>query len=84
MRCPSYEPQHGPGGVEEIEPEWSAYLVESLDDRLAADYDAEVSFSRKDAGQECRRTREFHRRIQRYLLLKGITLRELRTGPRRG
>ena len=30
----------------EIEPEWSAYLVESLDDRLAADYDAETSFSK--------------------------------------
>lgn len=68
----------------EIEPEWSAYLVESLDDRLAADYDAEVSFSRKDAKQECRRTREFLRRIQRYLLHKGITTRELRIGPRPG
>lgn len=27
----------------EIEPEWSAYLVESLDDRLAADYSKPLS-----------------------------------------
>ena len=67
----------------EIEPEWSAYLVESLDDRLAADYDTEVSFSRKDARQECRRTREFLRRIQRYLLENGLTNQDLRKGPRR-
>ena len=33
----------------EIEPEWSAYLTASLDDRLAADYDVETSFSRRDA-----------------------------------
>ena len=29
----------------EIEPEWSAYLIESLDDRLAADYDVETNSS---------------------------------------
>ena len=28
----------------EMESEWSAYLTESLDDRLAADYDVEISF----------------------------------------
>ncbi len=38
----------------EIEPEWSAYLVESLDDRLAADYDVEAVFSREEARSECR------------------------------
>lgn len=43
----------------EMEKEWSAHLVESLDDRLAADYDAEVSFSREDARHQCRRGREF-------------------------
>ena len=36
----------------EIEPEWSAHLVESLDDRLAADYDVETSFSREEAQSE--------------------------------
>ena len=41
----------------EIEPEWSAYLVESLDDRLAADYDVETDFSKEDAKSECRRSR---------------------------
>ena len=36
----------------EIEPEWSAHLVESLDDRLAADYDVETSFSREETQSE--------------------------------
>jgi uncharacterized protein (UPF0332 family) len=62
----------------EIEPEWSAYLVESLDDRLAADYDVESSFSREDAKSECRRSREFLSRIRRYLLKKGFKEIELR------
>ena len=62
----------------EIEPEWSAYLVESLDDRLAADYDVESSFSREDAKSECRRNREFLSRIRRYLLKKGFKEIELR------
>lgn len=31
----------------EIEAEWSAYLTESLDDRLAADYDVETYFSKQ-------------------------------------
>ena len=43
----------------EIEPEWSAYLTASLDDRLAADYDVETSFSEEDTRSECRRSREF-------------------------
>src|SRR5215813_7570239 len=30
-----------------IEPEWSAYLTASLDDRFAADYDVETYFSKK-------------------------------------
>jgi len=62
----------------EIEPEWSAYLIESLDDRLAADYDVESDFSKKDAKDECRRSREFLSRIRRYLLKKGLKERELR------
>lgn len=68
----------------EIEPEWSAYLVESLDDRLAADYDAEASFSAKDARLECRRSREFLNRIRRFLTSNGIKPSELRTRPRSG
>ena len=62
----------------EIEPEWSAYLIESLDDRVAADYDVETDFSKKDAKDECRRSREFLSRIRRYLLKKGLKERELR------
>ena len=62
----------------EIEPERSAYLIESLDDRLAADYDVETDFSKKDAKDECRRSREFLSRIRRYLLKKGLKEKELR------
>jgi uncharacterized protein (UPF0332 family) len=62
----------------ELEPEWSAHLGESQDDRLAADYDAEVAFSQEDARHEYRRAREFLRRIRQYLLTKGLTAHELR------
>ena len=62
----------------EIEPEWSAYLTESLDDRLAADYDVETIFSKSDASSECRRTAEFLKRIKYYLLKNGLKQTELR------
>jgi hypothetical protein len=42
----------------EIEPEWSAYLTASLDDRYAADYDVETYFS-KEARSELLRASEF-------------------------
>ena len=61
----------------EIEPAWSSNLGESLDDRLAADYDARASFSSEDASQECQHTRAFLDRIHRYLLAKGLTDNEL-------
>lgn len=66
----------------EIEPEWSAYLVESLDDRLAADYDVETSFSQEDARGECRRSRQFLERVKRYLLKNGLKEAELRKRKR--
>lgn len=62
----------------EIEKEWAKHLGQSLDDRLAADYDPEVTFSRQDALRECRETRKFLRRIRQYLLYNGITESELR------
>lgn len=62
----------------EIEKEWAKHLGQSLDDRLAADYDPEVTFSRQDALRECRETRKFLRRIRQYLLHNGITESELR------
>jgi uncharacterized protein (UPF0332 family) len=68
----------------EVEPEWSAYLVESLDDRLAADYDVETVFSKEDASGECRRCREFLNRIKRYLLKNGLNEMELRKRQRGG
>ena len=61
----------------EIESMWSSNLGESLDDRLAADYDASVFFSSAEASQECQRTRAFLDRIHRYLLAQGLTDNEL-------
>lgn len=68
----------------EIEPEWSAYLTASLDDRLAADYDVETSFSEEDTRSECRRSREFLNRVKRYLLKNGLKEAELRRRQRGG
>ena len=45
----------------EIEPKWSAYLVESLDDRLAADYDVETFFSNGEARSEFPTVTDFER-----------------------
>ena len=56
-----------------IEREWSKCLGGSLDDRLAADYDFEISFSFDEAQRECRRAREFIERIRRYLVENGLT-----------
>lgn len=67
-----------------IEKEWSAHVAEGLDDRLAADYDAEASFSEETARDECRRSREFLDRISRYLLMNGFTESELQSEERDG
>jgi uncharacterized protein (UPF0332 family) len=61
-----------------IEAEWSAHLGRSLEERLAADYDAEATFSTKEARYECQRARKFVGRIRRYLLANGFTQKELR------
>jgi uncharacterized protein (UPF0332 family) len=63
----------------EIEPEWAVPLGQALGERLAADYDPEVSFSLKDARAACREARAFVRRIRQYLLDKGFTRSQLRT-----
>jgi uncharacterized protein (UPF0332 family) len=67
----------------EIEPQWSAYLTAGLDDRLAADYDVETHFSKKEARSECVRAREFLKRIKRYLLKNDLKETELRKRQRR-
>jgi uncharacterized protein (UPF0332 family) len=61
-----------------IEKEFAAQLGESFDDRLAADYDAEVTFSGKEARHECRQTRRFLSRVRHFLLDKGFKAKELR------
>ncbi len=63
----------------DIERQGSSHLGESLDDRLAADYDARTFFSSEEARRECQRTREFVERIQRYLLANGLTDHDLET-----
>ena len=68
----------------QVEPEWASFLGESLDNRLAADYDSEVAFSAREAAQETRRARRFLSRMRRYLLANGFTQKELRVGGRRG
>lgn len=66
----------------EIEKTWSVHLGKGLDERLAADYDAEKSFSDGDAQQACRLTRRFLRRIRQYLLSKGLKPSQLRRRKR--
>ena len=61
-----------------IEAEWAAHLAETLDDRLAADYDPEARFSQKDVRRQCRQMRAFMSRIRRYLLANGFRTSELR------
>ena len=60
-----------------IEPMWASHLGESLDDRLAADYDVSTGFTADDAGQECQRARAFLDRIRRYLHAQGFSDEEL-------
>lgn len=62
----------------EIEPEWASYLGESLDDRLAADYESGISVSTGESRRETHRARRFLARIRRYLRANGFTARELR------
>jgi hypothetical protein len=50
-----------------------------MEDRLAADYDAELSFSASQARDACREARAFVRRIRRYLLDNGLTDSQLRS-----
>jgi uncharacterized protein (UPF0332 family) len=61
-----------------VEKEWAAHLGESLEERLAADYDAAATFSVREAKFECRRARKFLGRIRRYLRDNGFTVGELR------
>ena len=47
-----------------IEREWAKRIGGSLDDRLAADYDAATFFTQTEARCECRRARAFVGRIR--------------------
>jgi hypothetical protein len=60
-----------------IEPIWATHLGESLDDRLAADYDVSTRCTADDTSQECQRTRTFLDRIRRYLRVQGFSDEEL-------
>ena len=67
-----------------VERTWSKQLAASLDDRLAADYDAATFFSTAEARRECGSARAFVGRIRRYLLTCGFTDDELTTEARSG
>jgi uncharacterized protein (UPF0332 family) len=62
-----------------IEPEWSTPLGETLDERLSADYDPEVSFSAQESRAACREARAFVGRIRRFLLDNSFTRSQLRS-----
>jgi hypothetical protein len=63
----------------EIERAWSSHLGEGLDDRLAAVYDARVSFSAEEMRQECQQARAFVECMRRYVLMHDVTAHELAT-----
>ena len=67
-----------------IERPWARYLSVGMDDRLAADYDAEISYSIDKAQEECERAEAFLGRIRRYLLANGFTEDELAPEVRDG
>lgn len=67
-----------------IEPPSAAALGGTLDERLAADYNPEATFSVKDARNACRQARTFLRRIRQYLLSEGFTNSELRKRTHNG
>ena len=67
-----------------IERTWSKQLAASLDDRLAADYDAATFFSDAEARRECGSARAFVGRIRRYLLTCGFTDHELTAEAKNG
>lgn len=69
--------------TDEIEVEWSAFLAEGLDDRLAADYDATMLFSEQETRGECERAKAFVGRMRDYLLVKGMAPEELDPGGTR-
>ena len=60
-----------------IEASWTKYLAGSSDDRLAADYDAGISFSTEESRLEWQRARDFVERIRQYLLANGLSEQEL-------
>jgi hypothetical protein len=53
-------------------------LAHTFDDRIAADYDVEISFSSEEAREECRRVKAFQKRIRKYLISQGFKAGELR------
>ena len=63
----------------DVERRWANYIGESLDDRLAADYDIGTFHTLEEARQECERAADFVARIREFLLHRGLTELELAT-----
>lgn len=62
-----------------IERDWAKILGTASDERLAADYDPSIAFTRQEAEEGCRKTAAFVRRIREHLLTKGFVDADLPT-----
>jgi uncharacterized protein (UPF0332 family) len=60
-----------------IEDERASHLGEILDDRLAADYDVEATFTGEEVNGACQQARAFLDRIRIYLLANDLTADDL-------
>ena len=65
-----------------IEKDWAANLAHTFDDRIAADYDVEISFSQEEAREECERAKGFQKRMRQFLIAQGFKASELRLRKR--
>jgi hypothetical protein len=63
-----------------VEPEWAAFLRDSSDARLEAEYDVAARVSEAEARAKWERARAFLARIRELLLSGGLGPDELRTG----
>lgn len=55
-----------------LEKEWALILAHEQDERVSADYDVELTFSREVAGQRVDESRRFLKRICAFLQREGL------------
>ena len=64
----------------ELEPEWLNCFRDAMNDRRAADYDANIVFTTQQAADAYQQAEAFCARIHRYLLAEGFADAELAAG----